>query len=226
MMGFNEKRYVFMDEGLTEYFTDQALLRNMSRQYIFSPQGQSAADDYRFFVLNGDVPLINSYAHARFTNLQYLSFIKPKIAYTLFREMVGEENFLYAFREFVKRWKGKHPTPWDMFYTFNHVLEENYNWFWKAWFFDQGYPDLGVRLEGDHIVIERAGVGSLPLPVRLYLEMADGTTRTIERSMDVWKGGQREIRLEMDDLRNVKVIGLDTKNVPDIDHTNNYVELN
>jgi len=226
MMGFNEKKYVFMDEGLTHHFTNHALLRTMNRLYIFAPRGESPADDYRFFVLNGDVPLINSYAHARFTNLQYLSFVKPETAYTLFRDMVGEEKFLFAFKEFVNRWKGKHPTPWDMFYTFNNVLEENYNWFWKAWFFDQGYPDLGVRLDGNHIVVECKGVGSLPLPVKLYLEMADGSAKTIERSMDVWKGGERKINIEYNDLDNVKVIRLDTASVPDIDHTNNYVEVN
>jgi aminopeptidase N len=137
--------------------------------------------------------------------------------------MVGGERFLSAYREFIRRWEGKHPTPFDLFYTMNDVLDENFNWFWNAWFMDFGYPDLCIELKGNEIIVRRVGGRALPLPVNLTIEYEDGTSTNLSRPMDVWKDGAREIRLEMENVQGIKNIGLDTENVPDIDPGNNHI---
>jgi len=207
MMGFNEKRYPFMDEGFTTIFTERFLSDIYHDIYISEEAGRaSLVDDYNFLVLNDDSPMFKAYAQLNMFNTTYQYYVKPPVAFLLFEEMVGEKKFLKGFHEFVKRWRGKHPTPWDLFYTMNDVLGENYNWFWKSWFFDLGYPDLGLELEEDYVVVKRVGAGSLPLPVKLNIEMVDGSTSTIERPMSIWKDGSKEIRIKINKLIKVRSI--------------------
>jgi aminopeptidase N len=152
--------------------------------------------------------------------------VKPVVPYMLFMEMVGKDRFLFAFEAFVGRWKGKHPTPFDFFYTMNDVLNENYNWFWNAWFMDFGYPDLGIEKHDNQVVIKRVGARALPLPVHLIILYKDGTTATVSKSMDIWKNGEREITIEIENVEEVKSIRLDEGKIPDIDSGNNYIEIN
>ena len=42
------------------------------------------------------------------------------------------------------RWAGKHPTPYDFFFTFNDISGENLDWFWQPWFFGFQYLDLAI----------------------------------------------------------------------------------
>jgi aminopeptidase N len=170
--------------------------------------------------------LYNAYAHINNINVFYQYYVKPVVAYMLFMEMVGEDKFLDALREFVRKWQGKHPTPYDLFYTFNDVLDENYNWYWNTWFLDFGYPDMGIEKQDKNIVVKRMGPRALPLPINLTVKYVDGTSSTVTRPMDIWKSGERQIRLEIGDLSKIKSVILDYSEVPDIDHSNNYIEIN
>lgn len=223
MMGFNEKRYPFMDEGFTALFTDQYMedtygLDQYADRDRFGDVG-NVMKVYEHYAETDDFPIINAYAGLADHNLFYQYYVKPAVAYELFMEMIGKEDFNRGFREFVDRWEGKHPTPWDLFYTFNDVLDENYNWFWKAWFFDLGYPDLGLEMAGDQLVVKR--VGALPLPVNISIEYSDGHTQQIQRSMKIWKQGGKEISLALDDVEKISHIRLNTRNIPDLDYSNN-----
>jgi hypothetical protein len=43
---------------------------------------------------------------------------KPALAYLALKDMVGDELFKKSLHGFMDRWHGKHPIPWDMFYSF------------------------------------------------------------------------------------------------------------
>jgi hypothetical protein len=226
MMGLNEKRYPFMDEGLTDFFSSQFLMDQYGTNYSFFPGSKSRIDDYNVFVRNEDAPLIGSYAMADAVNTSYYYYVKPSIAYRLFYEMVGAENFLKGFNEFVRRWKGKHPTPYDFFYTMNDVLEDDFNWFWSAWFFSYGYPDLGLeRTDNESIVVRRVGGGSLPVPVKLHIKYGDGTEKLILKPMSIWKDGAKSVEIKLERFRDIASISLDTETVPDIDKSNNSISF-
>jgi aminopeptidase N len=173
-----------------------------------------------------DAPMYIAYALLSDNNFYYQYAVKPVVAYLLFIDMIGRDEFKRAFQEFANRWVGKHPTPYDMFFTFNDVLGENFNWFWKSWFFDFGYPDLALEVENNSLIVKRVGAGSLPVPVKLKIKYKNGQTITIEKSMNVWKDGKQEIVIPLKDWINIKVIETDNLSVPDIDKSNNIVLLN
>lgn len=227
MMGFNEKRYPFMDEGFTALFTDKYMedtygLDQYADRDRFGDVG-NVMKVYEHYAKTDDFPIINAYAGLADHNLFYQYYVKPAVAYELFMEMIGKEAFIRGFQEFVDRWKGKHPTPWDLFYTFNDVLDENFNWFWESWFFELGYPDLGLEMDGDQLVVER--VGTLPIPVNVNIEYSDGRIQQINRSMKIWKQGDKQISLALDDVEEISHIILNTRNIPDLDHNNNTIKM-
>jgi len=225
--GLNEKRYPFMDEGLTDFFSSRFMLDQYGENFYFAPGSHSRVDDYNLFARNEDAPLMASYAMADEVNVTYYDYVKPGVAYRLFYEMVGAEDFQNGFREFVRRWKGKHPTPYDFFYTMNDVLEDNFNWFWDPWFFSYGYPDLGIkRTDSESVLVQRIGTGSLPLPVKLHISYKDGTERVVYKPMSVWEEGADFIEVKLDHFPDIEKIFLDTETVPDIDPSNNSIEFN
>lgn len=232
MMGINEKRYHFIDEGLTEFISIRYLWDEhkmdfyIDSSYSDKPTGIFAAYNELFLSTQDNSSIYNTYAHTNENNEYYQYLIKPVIPYMLFMDMIGEDKFKFALSEFVKRWQGKHPTPFDLFYTVNDVLRENYNWFWNAWFLNFGYPDLGIEILGNNIIVKRMNPRALPLPIHLTIEYLDGRSITVSKSMDIWKGGEMQVTIEIKDFDKVKTISLDTESVPDIDHSNNYIEIN
>ncbi|MBK7096077.1 MAG: hypothetical protein IPH57_13900 [Saprospiraceae bacterium] len=63
---------------------------------------------------------------------------------------------------------------------------ENLDWFWKSWYFDIGYPDLGIIMpDSKTIVVEN--IGRLPLPFVTIINYEDGTNNTMEYNMKIWK---------------------------------------
>ena len=74
------------------------------------------------------------------------------------REVLGRDTFEKAFREYGRRWLGKHPTPWDFWNTFDDVTGQDLSWFWKEWFYETWKLDQAldtVRVEGDSAAIVR-----------------------------------------------------------------------
>ena len=87
---------------------------------------------------------------------------------------------------YMDRWAGKHPSPYDFFYSFNNLSGMDLNWFWKAWFFDWGYPDLSISgMDNGKLNIEN--VGGRPLAFSVNLTMTDGSVRSEMISPIVWK---------------------------------------
>ena len=62
---------------------------------------------------------------------------KPSLGYLAMKDLLGDELFKKCLHEYMNRWHGKHPIPWDFFYTFNDASGKNLNWFWTNWFFEQ-----------------------------------------------------------------------------------------
>ena len=44
--------------------------------------------------------------------------------------------------------------------------------------------------------------------------------------MDIWKNGVKKVNIEIENIDEIKSISLDIVSVPDIDPSNNYIEVN
>jgi aminopeptidase N len=130
---------------------------------------------------------------------------------------------------YIDRWKGKHPAPFDFFQTWNDASGQNLDWFWRPWFFDWGYPDLGiqgvVRDEAANcqvIMVSRSG--NIPVPVHLVVEYADGSKETFHESAAVWRDGKQQVRIACPPGKQPKSAKLGLKTIPDAEPKDNTWE--
>ncbi len=200
-MGIDETRYAFMDEGWAttfEYFMNVA------------DRGRPAADDFfrRFRVRRwiadtspaAELPIVTPADGLTGSAYGYNAYGKAALGYIALRDMLGDSTFAAALHAYMSRWHGKHPTPWDFFYTFDAAAGRDLDWFWSAWYFAAGTIDLAVadvRRDGDGYTVAIDNVGGLPAPFDLRLRYDDGRERTVHESAAVWRQDTRraEIRL-------------------------------
>jgi len=154
----------------------------------------------------------------------YNAYAKPAAFLYLLKDLLGNDLFAQTLQEYMRRWNGKHPTPYDFFHTFNDVSGQNLNWLFKPWFFEFGYVDLAVKdviykSGTPQVVIEK--IGHYPAPVHLELSYKDGSQKMVKETAAVWKDGNRTIAISLPDKGVLKKIELKHRLVPDADVSNN-----
>ena len=115
---------------------------------------------------------------------------KPALGYLALKEMLGDSLYRAALHEYIARWHGRHPTPWDYFATFDDATHRNLDWFWQRWFFEPNYIDIGitgVAPAGKGTRVTLANVGGMPAPVDLVVRYADGTSETLHQTPAIWR---------------------------------------
>ena len=88
----------------------------------------------------------------------------------------------------MNRWNGKHPMPYDFFFTFNEASGQDLNWLYKPWFFEFGYPDLGIEKvsqEKKSLNITIQKIGKLPVPIYIEVFYHDESKEIINETADV-----------------------------------------
>ncbi|MCC6865262.1 MAG: M1 family metallopeptidase [Ignavibacteria bacterium] len=222
-MGINERKYAWMDEGwsqmLSEYIqyeldkTIDFRERNVNRYLDYSGQFDEIPMMYPSYMIRGEM-YIN---HA---------FFRPANAYNILKDFMGDISFKKSLQEFIKRWNGKHPSPYDFFYTFEDVTDDELGWFFEPWFFKHGYPDLAIDtafVKDDALKIQITKEGDLPIPVALTVKYKDGSVKQAYRTASVWKNEDSdEIWIDFDSDIKPAYIELGSKYIPDADTTNNY----
>jgi aminopeptidase N len=113
--------------------------------------------------------------------------------------MLGDELFKKCLHAYMDRWHGKHPTPWDFFYTYNDVAGKNMNWFWTNWFFTNNYIDLaidGVKdANGQGTVVGIHNIGGFAIPFDIEAHYTDGSTRSFHQTPAVWSNDQQHVSI-------------------------------
>ncbi len=224
MMGINERRFAFMDEGMAVMLPFQAQLALAPEENVIvrRVKGYNKIGGSIF-----DLPMmIPSY---ELTGRAYrnASYNRPGMAYEYLREMLGDKVFLKALHDYVENWQGKHPLPYDFFNTFNRVSGENLNWYWKPWFFEFAYADLALgpinqTAAGLDIVVKN--VGGLPLPVRIAVTGEDGREKIVEKTAAVWRRGQDAVTIHVDEINKPVKVLLGGETILDADKNNNIQE--
>ena len=206
-MGTNETRYGFMDEGMT---TAIEYLLNISHM------GRARADVFfkQFRVSNWvtNTSPMEDLAIITPNTTGDNAYGKPALGYLALQEMLGDSLYRRALHEYMSRWHGKHPTPWDYFNTYNDATRQNLDWFWQRWFFDDGYIDVGISSvsragNGTRVVLDN--VGGIPAPVTLVVQYADGTADSLRQTSAIWKTNGRRATVSLPSRKRVQSVSLD-----------------
>ncbi|HMC20206.1 MAG TPA: hypothetical protein VKH16_13295, partial [Gemmatimonadales bacterium] len=102
-------------------------------------------------------------------------------------------RFDAAFREYIRRWAYKHPTPADFFRSMEDGLGEDLSWFWRGWFYrtdvvDQAVDSVRMRSDstGTTAAVFLSSPGALPMPVDLRLSYANGAADDVRLPVEIW----------------------------------------
>ena len=211
-MGINESRYAFMDEGWATTF--ELLIGR-------AENGPAAADEfYKRFRVNRwihdpstaeDLPIItpSSELAAGYGNNAYG---KPSLSYLALKDMLGDALFKKCLHEYMARWHGKHPIPWDYFNSFNSASGQDLNWFFHNWFFTHNYIDLAVGpitkgKQGTEVVVQN--IGGFAVPFDVVVTYADGSTETRHQTPAVWRANEQQTTVTIPGPKAVRAVALD-----------------
>lgn len=217
-MGTNERRYAFMDEGWAVFLPTE-IQKGLGYAEPIRPRFMRQEEQQE---VSTEVPPMTPSFYLKGNAYRMASYTRSAAAYFALEKLLGKEKFLEALHEFMEEWNGKHPTPYDFFFTFNQVTDENLTWFWKPWFFEFHSPDLNLKgyvNENGKKIVKVENTGGLPLPIKLKVYFADDTEKTIERSPRIWQGGAKIVDIELDTDKEILEIELGDELIPDIDYS-------
>jgi hypothetical protein len=228
IVGSNERRYAWMDEGFNTFINhyssnafnngEYPSTLNQTRRYsnYFTSETREGIDTYP------DVSNLN--------NLGMIAYNKPAMGLLMLREYVlGPERFDPAFKSYINSWAYKHPMPSDFFNHMENVAGENLSWFWKGWFYGTGNIDLGINAvvpyNGKSLAI-LSNKGDFPMPVLLEITYTDDTKERVMLPVEIWQRGDNWNHL-IQSTKTVKSVVIDPdKILPDINLGNdNWPQL-
>ena len=226
IVGTDERRHAWMDEGMTSFN------ENQSRKEFFPGEDSEHSDREGYLEVarageEGEM--------MRWTDHHYpgragtASYSKPSTVHSALQGLLGEDIFLPAYREYIRRWAFKHPTPWDFFQTIEDVTGRNLEWFWRAWYYetwtlDQAVADVREIGDGTDIVIRDLGL--VPMPARVQVTRENGEVLDLEVSVDTWLAGEMEAVLTVPDGSPVDRVEIDPEGLfPDVDRDNNVWDV-
>lgn len=212
-MGINETRYAYMDEGWAttlEYLISTAQL------------GKAKADaNYKQFRVNRwindpsteqDQPVISLSTQLSGSGYGNNAYVKPSLSYLGLKDLLGDELFAKSLHVYMDRWNGKHPMPWDFFYSINDATGQNLNWYWNNWFFSNYYIDLGIEkvaIKGTSYTVFVNNIGGFAIPFDVKVTYADGKEQVFHQKPGVWKADQKKTSIVINGLQAIKSIVLD-----------------
>jgi peptidase M1-like protein len=222
MVGSDEKRFAWMDEGLTQFDQSQSMdaffkgFDDEERNRKNYLDAASSGDEVELMHHGDRFPSYNAYGVA--------AYYKPATIMVALRGVLGRDLFHKAFTEYGRRWQYKHPTPYDFFDTFDDVSGRDLSWFWRTWFFETWRLDQAidsVATVGDSVEIGIENRGRAPMPVPLVVTRADGKVDSLTVPVDVWLGGAKRTTVRVAREPAVKSIEIDPgHDFPDMDRDN------
>lgn len=219
----NERRRAWMDEGPTTFHEANA-------RWDYKPELFSRLEEfsgYLGFAGNDFENPIMRWSDYHYPGPSYGVASYPKTGSLLIalQGVLGEETFTKAWKTYLQRWAYKHPTPYDMFNTFEDVSGRNLDWFWRSWYFENWTLDQGIKSVSQQngnleVVIE--DLGDAIMPVLLRITLSDGSSIDSRISAEEWIRGSRTATAVIPVDGTVSAVSIDPDNYfPDTDRSNN-----
>jgi hypothetical protein len=196
IVGSNERRYAWMDEGFNTYLNAFAQEARYPGQSAYPGYLRNWADA----VTHGtQSPLMTAPDNIDPTALGAIGYRKPAVVLlTLRNHVVGRDVFDNAFREYIRSWAFKHPTPGDFFRSIENSTGEDLSWFWRGFFYSADVLDIGIDSVSTRVSdgqrfasIALHKLTTIPFPVKLRAAYADGTTQDFSFPVNIWARGNR-----------------------------------
>ena len=224
IVGSNERRYAWMDEGFNTFINHYSTLAFNKGEYPSGLDNMASPGITRYLKWD-KAEGIDTYPDvSNAMNLGVVAYYKPAIGLVMLRETIlGPERFDNAFKSYVKTWAFKHPQPTDFFNHMDNVGGENLSWFWKGWFYGNNSVDIAVaevKQKDTGTIITLENKGEMPMPISMEITFSDGSTKMVDFPVEIWQRnnthdylaeGNKEVS-KVTLNPNKKIVDLDSKN--------------
>ena len=227
IVGSNERKYGWMDEGFNTFINGLSTQDFNNGEYVNNRQNNGSMYKYIFGPKSETV--MSEPDALTEANIGVALYFKPGYALDLLRnEIIGQQRFDYAFRLYVHRWAYKHPTPWDFFRTIENATGEDLGWFWRGMFIHNYKLDQAITsvkyVDDDSTkgaLVTVVNLDKMAMPIYLQYETENGKTDTVKVPVEVWQNGNTWIQ-KLNTNEKLKSVTIDPEHVfPDIDFDNN-----
>ena len=192
IVGSNERRHAFMDEGFNTFIDIEESAEYEGGKYGPKRDSEySAGGDPPDTILkvldNPAAPTLMMPADAYPWTLGHpVSYFKGAYGMVLLREQIlGPERFDEAFRKYIRDWAFKHPSPSDFFREMQSEAGEDLDWFWRGWYMNNWKYDVAVdKIEGSTVTLSNRE--QLVLPTTVEARLQDGTRLRIRLPVETW----------------------------------------
>ncbi len=224
MMGTNEKKHAWMDEGWASLWP-HVLVDSLFPDYNYVERSVQTFINHAGSEMDIPPMVPNHLLGADYAALRISSYVRPAMAFHFLENALGTALFLKALHVFMREWEGKHPMPLDFFNTFERVTNARLDWFILPWFYESAYPDLAIHKYTRDRKLVISNVGGLPLPIELLITFTDDSTIEMQYPTSIWQSGERQVVIDVPGSLPVKEIRLGSKRVPDVGSRNNILHI-
>ncbi|WP_146154519.1 M1 family metallopeptidase [Chitinophaga ginsengisoli] len=227
VVGSNERKYAWMDEGFNLFMDNMATKEFNKGEFkgyaeIDMPVAALFVDTLLPILSRPDIIPGNQVYSIQYQKVAYLLAL-------LRNEIVGAKRFDAAFRKYISDWAYKHPTPWDFFRSMNASIGEDLTWFWKSMFMENFKLDQKITKvengdkERTFVTIENTERAAMPLVVDITY--VSGIHERKSFPVEIWQynavytfaASRKEV---------VSRVVIDPDQVyPDVDRSNNIYDL-
>ncbi len=194
IVGSNERKYPWMDEGFNTFINLLSTANFNKGEFNRKFPMRAVAP---LMLGDGQEPSLTIPDVIQFQRLGIEAYLKPGTALDLLRRKVlGEQRFDEAFRFYIRSWAFKHPGPDDFFHAMENAGGEDLGWFWRSWFLNAWKLDQGVKTvtyvnndpkNGSVITVQN--LEKMVMPVTLEVREQGGKVSRIELPAEVWQRG-------------------------------------
>ncbi len=201
IVGSNERRHAFMDEGFNTFIDVYAADNFNNGEYgpkrdgEYAPGKGNPADEIIPWLKDSDAPTMMARADEFTEKYRHpIEYFKPAFGLVLLREAIlGQQRFDYAFKKYIEHWAYKHPAPDDFFRTIENEAGEDLNWFWREWFQNNWQLDIAVQSvsykgneykNGADITI--ANLQKMAMPCTIEIILKDGSIQNLQLPVETW----------------------------------------
>ena len=212
MVGNNETRYGWMDEGFNSYMNILSRAHRESKKPNLDGLGQSygrvsGSEDEATLMWNAN------YAGGGYG---FQTYRKAPLMLSMLGGIVGDEAVQKAMSDYTKAWSFKHPSPWDYMFFMNNALGKDLEWFWYYWLFTTESVDSSIKsvvTKGKKTIVTIHQAGQMPSPVVLQVDfesagpaikpmsnakMTGTNTAVVTYPVEVWFSGNRTFEAHLD----------------------------
>jgi hypothetical protein len=187
----NESLYAWMDEGYTDFASEEAL----NSIYNEPITHEDSYKSYFNLVNSGLQEPASQHSDHFNTNRAYSTAAYSLGAVFLhqLKYIIGEENFYKGMLLYYNTWKMKHPEPNDFLRVMEKVSGLQLHWYERYWIQTTKRIDYGIGniVEKDGAtLVELKRIGDFPMPIDLVVTYSDGSKEMFYISMSEMLGSK------------------------------------